>query len=171
MPTPLQWQLAEDADPEAPDVVGGSSSSAAAQAPLTFLGVGVLRPFRRDEKQDFANATDRTLLRARLGQVLGTKAQTSSSTGRVVPGELRWRGSFGSRLHILRHRNLNEGFLEMAEVLAREAIAAWEPNVDVTEVEEVNLGTPRSAFLRVHYVLVGSDELPDYVDVSLPETI
>ena len=37
-----------------------------------FLGFGLLRPFRRDRKADFAAAGGEALLRSAVGQILGT---------------------------------------------------------------------------------------------------
>jgi phage baseplate assembly protein W len=169
VPTPLSWQLEEDeASPVAP--TGGATTPAPAVAPagtLSFLGFGLLRPFRRDEKNDFANAGGRALLRARIGQILGTKADSTAG-----PGELPWRPEFGSRLHLLRHQNDSEVFLAFAETMILEALSRWEPSVRVTRVARVETSSsPKKVYLRVNYVLVdrsGANVVePDAVDVPL----
>lgn len=116
---------------------------------LAFLGFGLLRPFQRDEKNDFANAGGQKNLNARIGQILGTKADSTAG-----PGELPWRTDFGSRLHLLRHRNLNDALPGLAKVMILEALGKWEKSIIVTSVERIELGTPRQLFLRVHYRLV-----------------
>lgn len=116
---------------------------------LAFLGVGALRPFQRDQKNDWANAGGQRNLNARIGQILGTKADSTAG-----PGELPWRSDFGSRLHLLRHRNNNEALPGLARVMILEALGKWEKNIIVTSVERLELGTPRKVFLRVHYRLV-----------------
>ncbi len=50
-----------------------------AAAPLAFLGVGLLRPFQRDRKNDFAKGSGAALISSRIGQILGTKSKTPQS--------------------------------------------------------------------------------------------
>lgn len=88
-----------------------------------FLGKGLLRPFRRDAKNDFANGSDVALVRACVGQVLGTAA-----------GELPWRGEFGSQLERLRHMNQGPVMDEMARIFVTDALKRWEPRVRVRTV-------------------------------------
>lgn len=88
---------------------------------------GLLRPFRRDQKNDFANGAGRELFQSRVGQILGTKC-----TSAVGPGELRWRPEFGSRLHLLRHKKITPINRELARFYAQEAIGRWDSRVVVT---------------------------------------
>lgn len=85
-----------------------------------YLGQGVLRPFVRDEKNDFANDSGIRLVAACVGQVLGTKI-----------GEIPWRPAFGSRLHLLRHRPNNPALAQLAQVYVLEALQKWERRVRV----------------------------------------
>lgn len=148
-PTPLVWPLAPDEEPALPAPAAAEPAAAAAErGQLAFLGYGILRPFRRDEKNDFANAGGLRLLDARLGQILGTKADSVAGAG-----ELPWRTEFGSRLHILRHRNNSDGLSDLAAAIATEAIEKWEKNVVVLEVttERASVkGSPRERTLLVH---------------------
>lgn len=92
---------------------------------LAFLGAGLLRPFVRDQKQDFANAAGVDLVRACVGQILGTRASDDSGEHQ---GELEWRPGFGSKLYLLQHRKgplLNE----LARFYVVEALSRWEPRV------------------------------------------
>lgn len=151
MPAPLTWPLIPDPVASTALLPGSSAATGASaeRGQLAFLGYGLLRPFQRDAKRDFANGGGRRLLSARIGQILGTKADTTAS-----PGELPWRTDFGSRLHILRHRNNTEALAELARVIIVEALARWERNVIVTAVEALELGEPRQLVLRVGYRLV-----------------
>lgn len=63
-----------------------------------FLGFGLLRPLRRDQKADFAAAGGGQFIRSAVGQILGTVG-SSDFTQRELP----WRTDFGSLLHVLRH--------------------------------------------------------------------
>jgi phage baseplate assembly protein W len=83
-----------------------------------FLGFGLLRPFRRDQKADFAAAGGEQLIRSAVGQILGTVGSSD----------------FGSLLHVLRHQK-NDGILqELARVYIVDALKRWEPRVVVTAV-------------------------------------
>lgn len=154
-PTPLVWPLAPDDDPTPPPATTVEIAAATAErGQLAFLGYGILRPFRRDEKNDFANGGGLRLLDARLGQLLATRADATTGAG-----ELPWRTDFGSRLHVLRHRNNSDGLADLAEVIANEAIERWEKNVVVLEVtaERVSVnGSPqaRTLLVRVRYKVV-----------------
>lgn len=94
---------------------------------LIFLGNGLIRPFTRDEKNDFTNAAGADLVRSAVGQVLGTR-----STSPTLIGELPWRPEFGSLLSTLRHRNNDEALFQIAQSFAVEALQRWEPRVRVT---------------------------------------
>lgn len=96
-----------------------------------FLGNGLLRPFQRDKKQDFANAAGEALVRACVGQILGTQC---SDDGGTILGELPWRPEFGSLLYRLKHR---KGFVrdEMARVYVAQALQRWEPRISVSQAE------------------------------------
>lgn len=94
---------------------------------MAVIARGLLRPFRRDQKNDFANARGASLFQSRAGQVLGTRA--SSVAG---PGELRFRPNFGSRLHLLRHKKITPITRELARYYAQEALGNWDPRCRVT---------------------------------------
>lgn len=111
-----------------------------------FFGRGILRPFERDQKNDFANAEGAALLASNCGQVLQTRK-----------GEVRWRTEFGSRLNLLRHRNQTMPvFDELAKVYATEALSRWEKRVRVTSVERLGTRVPSSttATFRVIFDIV-----------------
>ncbi|HVW29229.1 MAG TPA: GPW/gp25 family protein [Polyangiaceae bacterium] len=95
-----------------------------------FLGFGLLRPFRRDLKVDFASADGERLVRSAVGQILGTMAGSD-----FTQGELPWRTEFGSLLHLLRHQRNDVVLQELARVYVVDALKRWEPRVIVTSVK------------------------------------
>ena len=94
------------------------------------VGRGLTRPFRRDQKLDFANDGGVGIIAANVGQILGTLCAGGASTG----GELPWRTEFGSLLHILRLRNNDESLVEEAKAYVVDAIQRWEPRARITSL-------------------------------------
>lgn len=115
----------------------------------TFLGTGLMRPLRRDQKNDFASGGGVDLVASCIGQVLGTKADTARS-----PGELPWRTDFGSRLHLLRHRNHTAALDDVALVYVVEALRRWEPRVSVTSASVERTTNNRELIVRVRFNVV-----------------
>jgi hypothetical protein len=95
-----------------------------------FLGFGLLRPLRRDQKADFAAAGGEQLVRSAVGQILGTIGASDTT-----PGELPWRTEFGSLLHRLRHQKNDTVLQELARVYVVDALKRWEPRVVITAVQ------------------------------------
>lgn len=91
-----------------------------------FLGGGILRPFRRDQKNDFAHGSGEVLVRACVEQVLGTLGSTDDAS---IQGELPWRPEFGSVLYRLKQRNNDPTLQQLARVYIADALARWEPRV------------------------------------------
>ena len=92
--------------------------------------LGLLRPFRRDRKADFAAGTGEALIRAAVGQILCTMAASE-----FTPGELPWRTEFGSGLHLLRHQKNDALLRELARIHVVDALKRWEPRIRVTSVQ------------------------------------
>lgn len=89
----------------------------------SFLGFGLTQPFRRDLRGDFANDSEAALVASCVAQVIGTQ-----SSGPNSEGEVPWRPEFGSRLHALRHRNLDDATVDnLAKVYVADALRQWEP--------------------------------------------
>ena len=95
----------------------------------------LLIPFRRDQKNDFASGTGADLLKSKVEQALMTEGQTPRSSG-----ELPWRVSFGSGLHLLRHQRNDDVLQELARVYVRDALKRWVPEVEVVGVDAVRDG-------------------------------
>lgn len=115
-------------------------------------------PLFRRAAHDVATVEDDALVRAQVEQVLATECNPDG-TG----GELPWRTSFGSPLHLLRHRNASDAARELARVWIRDAIAKWVPRAKVTAIEiDVNseLFTMRVRLAGVQGVATVSRTVP-----------
>lgn len=87
------------------------------------MSFGLLIPFQRDKKRDFAAGTGDALLASKVRQALLTEGATARSLG-----ELPWRTSFGSAVALLRHRGNDEVLKELARVYVRDALKRWIPS-------------------------------------------
>lgn len=90
---------------------------------------GLLTPFQRDKKQDFARGKSSSLLKSKVLQALMTRGTTSRSSG-----ELPWRTAFGSGLDLLRHQRNDDVLTELATVYVKDTLKKWVPEVNVIEV-------------------------------------
>lgn len=118
--------------------------------PLAYLGKGILRPFRRDEKNDFANAGGLDLVKACVAQILGMDG--ASPDNPMNQGELRWDPERGAQLRRLRHHANNDLLQAMARTFVVDALARWEPRVRVRGTLAARLavaGAPDAA-LSIH---------------------
>lgn len=104
----------------------------------TIVTYGLLTPFRRDQKSDFANGTSADLIKANVRTILGTRCGTETEHG-----ELSWNSKFGSRLFLLRHRKPDVTTRELARIYAIDALARWEPRVSVTGADYIVDGRKR----------------------------
>lgn len=128
----------------------------------SFLGRGITRPFRRDQKNDFASASGADLVYACGEQVLGTRA-----TSPLGSGELPWRPEFGSKLHLIRHRNINPTTKELARAWASEALQRWEPRLRVQDISfEALPSKPTALVLVVHVIPITQNVQGNQVQAS-----
>lgn len=104
----------------------------------------ILTPFRRDRKRDLASGDGDELLASKVEQVLATEGATNHSSG-----ELPWRTSFGSQIHVLRHQRNDAVLAELARVYVRDALRKWVPEAEVLEVSVVRDGS--SLTLKIRY--------------------
>lgn len=124
----ISWTLTPPpalAPPPPPPVVAVATSSATGPTVPAFLGSGILRPFVRDQKNDFANGNGIPLLKACVGQVLGTRSSDDSGQNQ---GEIPWRPDFGSKLYLLKHRK-GAPLDDLARTYTADALRTWEPRV------------------------------------------
>lgn len=106
---------------------------------------GVSDTFLRDKKNDYASVSGSDCVRAHVRQILGTKR-----------GEIPWRPTFGSRLHLLRHASNNPAANALAAYYALEALAQWEPRAVVQEVEAAFDNAAETLRVVVNYSTAGS---------------
>lgn len=98
------------------DVSGRSTAGVGAWSPR-----GLLTPFQRDQKTDFANGMGRALMQSQLTQVLMTRAASEDGSSY---GELEWDQEAGSQLHRVRHMRLNDpGLVELFRFRVAQPIA------------------------------------------------
>ncbi len=90
---------------------------------------GLLTPFRRDRKRDFASDSGADLLASKVMQALMTGGATPRSSG-----ELPWRTAFGAGLDLLRHQRNDAALAELARVHVRDALKRWVPEAELVEV-------------------------------------
>jgi len=155
MPTTASFTLLPDPPPEQPAPSPTAPfERAPARAGSEFLGHGILRPFQRDRRSDFAAAGGEALVRSAVGQILGTMAASD-----FTQGELPWRTEFGSLLHLLRHQKNDAVLQELARVHVADALKRWEPRVQLTSVHvtrERDRGDNVLA-VRVRYNLISAN--------------
>lgn len=130
---PSQWSYVIEPGDTPPLTPGDAGTKPPpGRTTLAFLGSCLARPFRRDGRGDFANLSGVALVKAAVGQVLGTDA--SSDNGKHS-GELPWRPRFGSLLRLLVHRNLDDPMtVALARYYVAESLNRWEPRVRVRKV-------------------------------------
>lgn len=138
MPTSYSWLLTS---PPTPTTPGGGSSSGSSAGTVGALALftrkrGIITPFRRDQKNDFANGGGKALLRSHLQQILGVRAGNE-----VIQGEYRWRSDFGSLLELIRHRPNDVTTRELARTYVITAVSRWTKSLRVTGVDLVELDT------------------------------
>ena len=117
-----------------------------------MLQAGLLIPFRRDRKRDFASGTGADLLRSKVLQALATEGATP-----VSQGELPWRTAFGAGLERLRHQRNDAALAELARVYVRDALRRWAPSAEVTNLEVTRLDSSLTIRLRVRERATGSE--------------
>lgn len=144
LPPVLLWPLVHAADTTVPDAV-----KTTLYEKREHLGVGLLRPFQRDEKGNFAVGSGQRLWESMVGQVLGTLCQSEQSDGQLL-----WRTEFGSLADLIRHSGNTLVTQEIARVYVSDALARWLPFVVVTGNEFERAG--RALTHLVHFDVVDS---------------
>ena len=109
---------------------------------------GIITPFQRDRKNDFANATGVILIVSNVQQILGTRATSAAG-----PGELPFNPNFGSLLYLLRHQKIDVVRKAQALVYVVDALRRWEPRALVTSVQ-VDDAVPRTLNIITRFRVV-----------------
>lgn len=103
---------------------GSSGGTSAARAGLSDpLGNGIVRPFRRTARADFATDSGERLVMSDVGQLFGTRK-----------GTLPWRHDQGLDLEPLRHKNNTVILQELGRARVDEALRRWAKNVQLRSV-------------------------------------
>lgn len=155
MSVSYQLQAPPAAPPPPPNPIAITSTSILGPTIPAFLGAGLVCPFVRDQKNDFANDNGLNVIRSCVAQILGTKAADDTGTNQ---GELVWRPTFGSRLYLLQHRK-GPILAQMARVYVVDALAKWETRVTNVRVT--------AAFFPSQYLLT-VDLLYDVIARNVP---
>lgn len=147
----------------------GTTTAARLPSIPDALGFGPVRPWRRDQKVDWATAKGSKLVASAVGQILGTRAASN-----FTQGELAWRDEFGSLLYLLRHRNNDATTRELARVYVADALARWEPRIRVTGVDIVSEDVPGlgdvALAIRVQYDITSGSRPGNNVLLTGQET-
>jgi phage baseplate assembly protein W len=98
-------------------------------------GAGLVLPFQRDGRGDFANARDDALTASALELILTTEGDSP-----LQIGELPWRSRFGASLNRLRFLPNSQTTAETARALIRSAVRAWLPDVEIVDVRTSRRG-------------------------------
>lgn len=113
---------------------------------LDPIGAGIVCPFRRDGKGDFANSSGLPLLKSDVGELLGLVGPSSTE-----PGELPWDTARGSQLPLLRHRQMNSELVRaLADQLATGVLRLYEPRVRPGRIS-VEAADDNTLSVRIEY--------------------
>jgi phage baseplate assembly protein W len=126
----ISWGYTNPSTNQPAPVIGDTLPAQTTNVDAVVLGSGLLQPFRRDAKGDWAHGSDADLLKSNLEQVLGTVASSNFTVG-----ELPWRPEFGSLLYLLRHRNNDAVLAELARQYVVDAVQVWEPRIRVKQAD------------------------------------
>ena len=146
------------------DPVGPDEPTVPATPLLTgrsMFGRGLIHPFGRDRKGDFANTDGPALIRSSVTQIIGTKASSE-----FAPGELAWRGGFGSLAHLLKHAQNNPALRDLANLYVIQALNRWEPRIRIKDVrvESISVAPGEENALRIN-------ALYDFLDINTGEVV
>jgi len=123
-------------------------------------GQGIMCPFRRDGKGDFANASGPDLLRSDIGELLGIIGPSATQ-----PGELPWDTQRGTRLIELKHRGLHRELVRSkAQDMAAGTIRRYESRARVGQTT-VRTENGNTLVTVVRYTPVGFNQQEDRVEV------
>jgi phage baseplate assembly protein W len=110
------------------------------------LREGLLLPFGRDGKGDFAHAGGTRLIGANIRQILGTICSSGQGYG-----ELEWMPEFGSLLDRIRHAPATEATLALARLRVVDALRNYEPRVKILTAKcEYALDADGRYALQIH---------------------
>jgi len=115
------------------------------------FGHGIICPFIRDGKGDFAHGTGRALLRSDIAELIGIIGPTATT-----PGELPWNTEIGSRVLLMKHRRMHvEMIRATADQMAAGVVRRWEKRARPGPTEVVVDYNRQEMRLRFSYIPLG----------------
>jgi len=124
---------------------------------------GLLVPFRRDKKRDFASDIGADLLGSKVLQALMTCVATPRSSG-----ELPWRTAFGAGLDLLRHQRNDAALAELARVQVRDALKRWVPEAEMVEVTATRDGANLQLKVRFRGAKNAAEAATTEIEIAVP---
>ena len=156
MPQSYSWEITPDPAPVPVDSAAASTTAAATPVPPTQR-LGILRPFRRDQKNGFALGSGEILLTSLLGQLLGTVAGAAER-----PGEIPWDPDVGSRVRRLKHSMNRPARDEIARAFVVDAVRRYLPQIIVTRARILQRDTAL-------YIVIGYKGRTNAASIYTPE--
>ena len=122
--------------------------------PYEYLGAGIILPFRRDGKQDFANSSGLDMVRSSVRMILETMC-----SGPENEGELRFNQRMGTQIQTLRHRNIDDPVTqELATHYVYEALKDNEPRALLFDVRVDRDPSNNKMILKISYRVTGESD-------------
>ena len=125
------------------------------------FGTGIICPFRRDNKNDFANASGLDLLKSDIAELLGLIGPSATQ-----PGELPWDTERGTRLLTLKHRHIHSEMVRAdAAQMSSGVLRKYEPRVQVGPTN-ITVREDNVLMVSVSYYPLGYSAERQTVDIS-----
>lgn len=119
----------------------------------SYLGAGLVVPFRRDGKDDFVNSVGIDMIQSSLTIILGTLC-----AGPTNDGEVPYNQQLGTLMSLLRHRNVQDSTTKvLATHYVLDAITRNEPRIKVKSMEFEPKPDTKRIILRLKYDVVKRD--------------
>lgn len=99
-----------------------------------FLGIGLYGPLRIGSSGEFDTKAGRELVAESIKAILSTTSRFKSK-GFFISGQRFMRDDFGCPQKTLKHENLDDNLIALAESIYIEAIEKWEPRVLITGIK------------------------------------
>ncbi|GAB1376902.1 GPW/gp25 family protein [Lactococcus petauri] len=98
-----------------------------------FLGIGLYGPLRIGSSGEFDTKAGKEIVAESIKAILSTTSRFKSQ-GFFISGQRFMRDDFGCPQKILKHENLDDNLIALAESIYIEAIEKWEPRVVITGI-------------------------------------
>jgi len=120
-----------------------------------YLGIGLIGPLQESHTGDFATLAGLDLVKASWKAILSTQLRFSVSRSFTAP-ERFMRDEFGCNVKSLKHENVDDGLVELAEAIYVEALQTWEPRSQVTRISSELLDEGLET--QIDGLIVGTNE-------------